>query len=96
MTRERGTPHEKIGIIDPAAAPPETDAEAAASPTGRDDARRSREQQQDIARRHPQPQHFGAQPQPGRGDARLGLFLAVTAAALVALGVIAGAVSLLG
>jgi hypothetical protein len=94
---DKGLLGDKIAVRDPAAAPMQTDAESAGAPTGRGEAARSVGVQKDIAARHPAATHFGAHEQP-RGDAPggIGAFLAVTVAALVALGVIAGALTLLG
>ncbi|MBF0335845.1 MAG: hypothetical protein HQL40_19755 [Alphaproteobacteria bacterium] len=94
---DRGETGDKIGHPDPAAAPLETDAEATGTPTDPQAAAESVSRQRRIARRHPQPTHFGQHIQSRGGvPAGIGWLLAMAVLAAVLIGVAAGLVGLAG
>lgn len=94
---DRGETGDKIGHPDPAAAPLETDAEATGSATDPGAAAESMSRQRRIARRHPQPLHFGQHVQKRGGmPTGTGWLLAMAVLASVLIGVAAGLVGLAG
>lgn len=92
---DAGLTGDKISALDPAAAPVETDAEAAGAPTLGDASRASIGRLMEITWRTPEPETFGAWRQPdAQHHRRLGRILAVWTVILCAVGLAAGVMSL--
>lgn len=90
---DSGLTGDKIKVLDPAAAPVHTDAEASGQPTPRQAALDAAKHQIAVAFATPRPDTFGAWRQPGQSQRRLAWVLSGWTSVLVVLGVIAGMIS---
>lgn len=90
---DAGLTGDKINAQDPAAAPVQTDAEAAGQPTSRWAALDAAKHQIATAFATPRPETFGAWKQPGWAERRQGWTLLGWMSLLVALGIVAGMIS---